>query len=76
MTERTLKLLKKVNQQGAVSVLDKFTDKKNIASYATNSVATIVKEGVIVGSNNKINPTGNTTRAEAAVFLYRAYNKY
>jgi hypothetical protein len=76
MTERALKLLKKVDQQGAASVLDKFTDKKNIASYATNSVATIVKEGLIVGSNNKINPTGNTTRAEAAVFLYRAYNKY
>jgi hypothetical protein len=76
MTERALKLLKKVNQQGATSVLEKFTDKKSIAAYAANSVATIVKEGLIVGSNNKINPTGNTTRAEAAVFLYRVYNKY
>ena len=76
MTERTLKLLKKVNQQSAVSVLDKFTDKSSIASDATNSVAVIVKEGLIIGSNNKINPTGNTTRAEAAVFLYRVYNKY
>ncbi len=76
MTERTLKLLKKVNQQGAASLLDKFTDKNSISSYAVNSVATIVKEGLIVGSNNRINPTGNTTRAEAAVFLYRVYNKY
>ena len=76
MTERALKLLKKVDKQGAASVLDKFTDKSGIASYATNSVATIVKEGLIVGDNSKINPTGNTTRAEAAVFLYRVYNKY
>ena len=57
-------------------MVDKFTDKSGIASYATNSVATIVKEGLIVGDNSKINPTGNTTRAEAAVFLYRVYNKY
>jgi endo-1,4-beta-xylanase len=76
MTERALKLLKKVNLQSAASVLDKFTDKKSVASYAANSVATIVKEGLIVGNSNKINPTGNTTRAEAAVFLYRIYNKY
>ena len=76
MTEKALKLLKKVNQQGAATVLDKFTDRQSISSYAANSVATIVKEGLIVGSGNKINPTGSTTRAEAAVFLYRIYNKY
>jgi hypothetical protein len=31
---------------------------------------------LIVGSDDKLNPLGNTTRAEAAVFLYRIYDKY
>ena len=75
LTERTLKLLNKLGQQGSASVLDTFTDKSDIAPYAVNSVANIVNEGLIVGSNGKIMPRDNTTRAEAAVFLYRLYNK-
>ncbi len=76
MTERALKLMKKVNSKGQSSILDRFTDKGSISSYAVNSIATIVSEGLIEGSNSKITPKNNTTRAEAAVFLYRIYNKY
>lgn len=75
MTERALKLLGKLEQQGNASVLDKFTDESDIASYAVNSAAALVKEGLIIGNNNKIMPLQNTTRAEAAVFLYRIYNQ-
>lgn len=75
MTERVLKLLGKLEKQPSVTVLDKFTDESSIAPYAVNSVAALVKEGLIVGNNNKIMPKQNTTRAEAAVFLYRLYNR-
>ncbi len=75
MTEKALKLSNKLNNQGAAADLEKFFDKSKVASYAVNSVATMVKEGLIVGSDNKVNPTGNTTKAEAAVFLYKLYNK-
>jgi hypothetical protein len=76
LTERALRRLKKLKEQGTASDLEMFTDKSLIAAYAIDSVATVVKEGLIVGSGDNINPTGNTTRAEAAVFLYRIYNKY
>lgn len=76
LTERTLRMLKKLGAQGTASDLDEFADKSFVAAYAVNSVATVVKEGLIVGSGGKVNPLGNTTRAEAAAFLYRIYNKY
>ncbi|MGN7764793.1 S-layer homology domain-containing protein [Paenibacillus sp. 22594] len=75
LTERALKLEKKLNNQGSAADLERFSDKSEVASYAVNSVAAMVKEGLIEGSGNKVNPTGNTTKAEAAVFLYRLYNK-
>ena len=70
-----MKLEKKLNNPGAAEDLEKFSDKSKVASYAVNSVAAMVKEGLIEGSGNKVNPAGNTTKAEAAVFLYRLYNK-
>ncbi|MEK4045134.1 S-layer homology domain-containing protein [Paenibacillus sp. FSL H8-0048] len=75
LTERALKLGNKLNTQGTAADLQKFSDKSKVASYALNSVAAMVKEGLIQGSGNQINPAGNTTKAEAAVFLYRLYNK-
>ena len=75
LTERALKLEKKLNKQGAAADLEKFSDKSEVASYAVNSIATLVMEGLIEGNDSQVNPTGNTTRAEAAVFLYRLYNK-
>ena len=75
LTEKALKLTKNMNKQGVAADLEKFSDKSKVASYAVNSVATMVKEGLIVGSNNKVNPTGNATKAEAAVFIYKLYNK-
>ncbi len=76
LTDKALKLVKKLKLQGPASELEKFTDRSLIASYAADSIASIVKEGLIVGSDGGINPLGSTTRAEAAVFLYKIYNKY
>ncbi|MGI6626756.1 MAG: S-layer homology domain-containing protein [Bacillota bacterium] len=76
LTARALKVLKKLKEQGAASDLEKFADKPLISAYAVDSVAAVVNEGLIVGSGNNLNPLGNTTRAEAAVFIYRIYSKY
>jgi hypothetical protein len=51
-------------------------DKELISPYAVNSVAALVKEGLIVGNGDQLNPLGNTTRAEAAAFLHKIYDKY
>ena len=76
LTERALRMFKKLNQQGISSGLERFTDKALISSYAVDSVATVIGEELIVGNHDQVNPLGNTTRAEAAVFLYRIYHKY
>lgn len=61
--------------EGTSSDLSVFNDRSSISSYATTSVATLVKAGVIVGAGNKINPSGNLTRAEMAVILHRVLKK-
>lgn len=74
LTERALRVLRKLEVQGTASDLDRFTDKSLIPAYAINSIASLIKEELIVGSGDRINPPGNTTRAAAAVFLHKIYN--
>jgi uncharacterized repeat protein (TIGR02543 family) len=76
LTARALEKYKGLKAAGGSAVLDKFSDKGDIAGYAVNSIAILVKEGLIAGSGDRLNPRANTTRAEAAVFMYRIYNKY
>lgn len=73
---RTLKLLGKHDLQVPGTVLNKFTDKGEIAEYAIPSVSTLVHEELIVGYNNRIMPRNTTSRAEAAEFVYRLYHQY
>ncbi len=76
LTVRALEEFKKLEIAESSTMLDKFSDKAEIAGYAMESLATLVREGLIAGSGEKMNPRAKTTRAEAAVFLYRIYNKY
>jgi hypothetical protein len=66
-------MIKPVNES---SLLDKYQDKNDMAAYALDKIANLVKEGLIAGYQDRIYPQAHTTRAEAAVFLYRIYNKY
>mgnify|MGYP001012904960 CR=1 FL=1 len=59
---------------GSEEELAAFADSEDISSYARKAVAALVKSGIIVGSGGKIYPLNNTTRAEAAVIMYRLYN--
>ena len=53
------------------TVLDAFADKDNISDYAAAPMASMVKAGIIQGSEGNVNPKGNATRAEVAVMCER-----
>jgi hypothetical protein len=74
MTERALRSLKRISQTGTMEDLEKFIDRGELAVYSVNSISALVKEGLIKGDGSKLNGSADTTKAEAAVFLYRIYN--
>ncbi|WP_379129104.1 glycoside hydrolase family 3 N-terminal domain-containing protein [Paenibacillus sp. sgz500958] len=61
-------------EEGTSENLKGFSDASQIAPYAVESVATLVKTGIISGNGTRVNPLGNATRAEAAVMIYKMYN--
>ncbi|HHW00652.1 MAG TPA: hypothetical protein GXX36_14030 [Clostridiaceae bacterium] len=75
LIDRAMKVVGKGLAQGTETDLAGFADKDMIASFAKDSVATLVKSGIIKGDGININPLGNTIRAEAAVVVYRIYNE-
>lgn len=60
-----------IEEADDTSSLDEFTDKTEINDYALSPMASMVKAGIIQGSENKVNPKGNATRAEVAVMCAR-----
>ena len=50
--------------------LSAFSDMQKIASWAKTPLAAMVQMKIIGGSNGKLNPIGNVTRAEVAKMLY------
>ncbi|MBB6670040.1 fibronectin type III domain-containing protein [Cohnella nanjingensis] len=75
LVDRAMNAVQKHLVEGSNADLNQFRDKTSVAAYAEQSVATLIKNGIITGSNEKVNPQGNTTRAETAVIIYRIYNK-
>jgi hypothetical protein len=51
--------------------LESFADKESISDYAKTAMASMVKSGIIQGSDGRVNPLGNATRAEVAVMCAR-----
>ncbi len=59
---------------GAVELeadLSAFADAGNISQYAETAMAWAVSEGIFQGSDGKLNPTDNATRAEFACIIMR-----
>lgn len=75
LTERALRSLGKLSSTGVEADLERFTDRVEVKDYAAASIAALVKEGLIEGSSGRLNVKADTTRAEAAVFLHRLYNR-
>lgn len=61
---------------GNQNSLDKFSDKSDISSWATDSVASLVEASYIAGSNGKVNPKQYITRAEFAQIMYNLLKNY
>ena len=53
----------------------KFPDKNQISNFAQNGMNWAVGTGVITGSQGKLFPLGNATRAEAASMIYKYCTK-
>lgn len=61
-------------EKGDKNELAIYNDRDMISEYAIEDVATLIKNGIIKGSQNNIKPKAITTRAEAAVVIYRLVN--
>lgn len=74
LTMRALRAVGKNEQTPSAEDLKRFTDAANVANYAVDDMAAMVKMGFINGRSNVIlSPAGTTTRAEAAQVLYKIF---
>ena len=51
--------------------LDNFSDAASVSTYAADAMQWAVANGIVNGSNGKLNPQNNATRAEVAAILMR-----
>ncbi len=73
MIAATMKLM---NKSGQKADLSKFSDSDQISDYAKDSVAELVGMGIIEGSDGKLNPKSELTRAEATKLIYSVWKEY
>jgi hypothetical protein len=71
LVDRALTIEGKKLSAGKSSDLYTFKDRNSVSDYAVTSVATLVKTGIIQGSNSYLNPKSMISRAEMAVILYK-----
>ena len=65
-------LIKKYSDSPTASgSLDSFSDSASVSSYAVNAMQWAVENGIVNGSNGKLNPQNNATRAQVAAILMR-----
>ncbi len=62
--------------EGTGSGLSKFSDASSIASWAKGAIGGLVEKGSVAGSNGKLNPTTNITRAEFAQVMDNMVQQY
>ncbi|HHZ00996.1 MAG TPA: S-layer homology domain-containing protein, partial [Tissierellia bacterium] len=71
LVDRALTTIGKKLTAGKASDLSAFKDRNSVSDYAVTSVATLVKAGIIQGSNSYLYPKSMISRAEMAVILYK-----
>jgi hypothetical protein len=71
LVDRALTIEGKKLSAGKSSDLYTFKDRNSVSDYAVTAVATLVKAGIIQGSNSYLNPKSMISRAEMAVILYK-----
>ena len=60
---------------GKMSKLSEFTDSSSVSSWASEASKWNVGSGLIVGSNRKLRPNDNISRAETATVILRLLQK-
>ena len=75
MLYNSLKVIGELPAASGTKQLSDFGDANQISSWAQEAMSTLVKGGVISGSNGLLNPTSSTTRAEMAQMLYNLLSK-
>lgn len=61
---------------GNSSDLEKFQDKNSLATWAVDGVAALVKKGYVQGSDGKLTPQEEITRAQFAVIMDNVIKQY
>ena len=70
MLYRALDELNELPEATTSKALSDFSDSSSISDYAKNAFETLVKGGIVSGSDGKLNPTDQSTRAQMAQILY------
>ena len=58
------------------AALTAFSDADKVSGYAAEAMQWAVAEGLLQGSNGKLNPQGSATRAQVATILMRFMEKF
>lgn len=75
MLYNALEVIEELPQASGDKQLSDFGDANQVASWAQEAMNTLIKGGVISGSNGMLTPTASTTRAQMAQMLYNLLSK-
>ncbi|NOU65476.1 hypothetical protein GC096_15685 [Paenibacillus sp. LMG 31461] len=75
LTARALLIAGKMERMGLKADLSSFTDGTEVAQYAREGISLLAGAGILQGDDQGMRPKEQITRAEAAIMLYRIYNK-
>jgi hypothetical protein len=75
MLHNALKVIDEIPEAVISRELSSFNDSNQIDGWANEAFTNLVNAGIVTGSNNKLNPTHNTTRAEIAQVLCNLFTK-
>lgn len=75
LTARALQKANLLKASGDSTTLSKFVDKEAINGYAVDSIAALLKDGIVSGAGENMNPQGILNRAETAVMIYNIIRK-
>lgn len=71
LAEKAMRLSNRQLAASSTQSLQQFADSASIAAYAADSIASLTASGIVAGSGGKVNPRSSSTRAEAAVLIYK-----
>jgi len=73
LTERALTAVNRTLEHASDSELNAFKDTNLVSDYAVESIAKLVKAGLVHGNNGYIQPLQTASRAESATLIYQLY---